>query len=439
MSSYIIFMRGLSALLCVSGVVSTEGYGIHTTASSRHLTTASTVKGLPPATKVGKRLPMVFILGPMKSASTSLWEMVVRHPQLCRGKVKETNFFGENFSMGKDKYVDMFYDPKCLNNLKSWYVDGTPNFHMISKTRTLFSKVYSPAAMANLKFIIALREPVARLESYFRHFTAQYFAERGFFSKVQTFKERFDNRTLFNWKTELQMTPYAALISEFCKTFRRNQLLVLSDEYLFHNTPAAMGKIAAFLGVHFPTATWGGQQLPNFDHFTNKVFHHSKAFIDCVKAHVPHPDCDFIAKLAAYTRRSNVQLYTHIKVSHQGQQQGGGGAAHPAEPPFKPFPDVSAQSMHCVEDARASYNKFIENDLQAGHDTCNYVLGAVPKRNAVHTIGVVPKMSAVVPNNDTVPENDMVPEKRAAVSEVDKKEPGDASNTTASNTTASNL
>jgi len=50
--------------------------------------------------------------------------------------------------------------------------------------------------------------------------------------------------------------------------------------------------------------------------------------------------------------------------------------------------------MHCVEDARASYNKFIENDLQAGHDTCNYVLGAVPERKGIPETNVVPEAVA---------------------------------------------
>ena len=354
-----------------------EGDGNDTaTTSSNRPTTASTVKGLPPATKVGKRLPMVFILGPMKSASTSLWEMMVRHPQLCGGKTKETNFFGSTFSMGVDKYVDMFYDPKCLKNPKSWYIDGTPNFHMISKTRTLFSTVYTPAAMADLKFIVALREPVARLESYYRHFTAQHFAEGGKFSETQTFKERFDNRTTFNWLQDTQLTPYVSLISEFCKTFRRNQLLVLSDEYLFQNTPAAMGKIAAFLGLPFPTAAWGNnQKLPKWDHFVHPMFHHSRVFVECVKAHVPHPDCDFIAKLTEFNREGNAQLYTHMKLSQQGRHlQDGKDKAHPAEPPFPPFPTVSGTKLHCVTDARAAYNHFIEGDLRAGHVSCNYVL-----------------------------------------------------------------
>lgn len=131
------------------------------------------------ATKSGKRrqggtLPTVFIIGSQKGGSSSLYELMVEHPQICRGIRKEVHFFDhlENYAQGTGFYRQLYQDPKCDNVVGAHFVDGTPILHYPSTWQRIYDTYSeSPIYRDNLKFIVLLREPVSRDYSWYQHST----------------------------------------------------------------------------------------------------------------------------------------------------------------------------------------------------------------------------------------------------------------------------
>lgn len=130
----------------------------------------------PDSKKKGKvgNLPTVFIIGAQKGGSSSLYELMEQHPQVCGSKHKENHFFDhpENYAFGVDFYKSLFADVKCDNKAGSHFMDGTPVLHYPSVWRRIYDTYnHSISVRDSLKFIVLLREPVARDFSWYQHAT----------------------------------------------------------------------------------------------------------------------------------------------------------------------------------------------------------------------------------------------------------------------------
>lgn len=90
-------------------------------------------------------LPQLFLLGPQKSGSSSLYEYLIKHPQLCSGINKEENYISNDdlYKKGRDGYKKMFVDVKCHNKLQTMYVDASPQFHFMYKVLPRFSQIFT--------------------------------------------------------------------------------------------------------------------------------------------------------------------------------------------------------------------------------------------------------------------------------------------------------
>lgn len=137
-------------------------------------------------------LPTLFLLGPMKSGSSSLHHFLVLHSHICSGSVKESHFFSQEFYKGKDHYMRLFTNPKCSDwrNSNKYHTDGSPMFHLMKQIGPKFKQIYNNELMKKLKFIVTLREPVARSYSYYQFFERIGLAHNKDFSKVKAFQEQ---------------------------------------------------------------------------------------------------------------------------------------------------------------------------------------------------------------------------------------------------------
>ena len=120
----------------------------------------------------GGTLPTIFIIGIQKGGSSSLYELMIEHPLLCSGLHKEMHYFDhpDNYAKGTDFYRQMFSDPKCDSRNQSQYIDSTPVLHYPSVWQRIYDTYsYSVEMRDNLKFIVLLREPVAREYSWYQH------------------------------------------------------------------------------------------------------------------------------------------------------------------------------------------------------------------------------------------------------------------------------
>ena len=91
-------------------------------------------------------LPQLFLLGPQKSGSSSLYEYLIKHPQLCSGINKEENYISNDdlYKKGRDGYKKMFVDVKCHNKPQTtMYMDASPQFHLMYKVLPRFSQIFT--------------------------------------------------------------------------------------------------------------------------------------------------------------------------------------------------------------------------------------------------------------------------------------------------------
>lgn len=232
--------------------------------------------------------------------------------------------------------MDMYHNPKCDGDPSKRFIDGTPQVHIFEKVVPRMYEFFTPQERSNLKFIVMLREPVARDYSWYSHHTRASLASGLPFSRLRTFKEDDSiHRARFG--------RYVQQLGNFTRLFRRDQILVVNSAEIVRDSVNLMHVVADFLGIEF-IPEWNGP-FPHDDHLNYPKF---KGIIKCLLNHVPELDCNFRDELAAYYSWFNNQLYGWLDATRK--------QAHPVEPHFIPFGDAY-KNLTCVDDARAALNK----------------------------------------------------------------------------------
>ena len=164
-------------------------------------------------------LPNIFIVGGQKCGSSSLFELLMKHPLLNKGTHKEPHFFdGENeFKKGLEYYTTTFFPPRKAddnNPRQQRFMDGTPIFHKPIVWERIYNSMVPYVQCAGLKFIVLLREPVARDLSWYSHQTREQIFLGEPFSEIKTMKEKVEHV----FTTKKQLTEEEQELFE--KTFR---------------------------------------------------------------------------------------------------------------------------------------------------------------------------------------------------------------------------
>ena len=318
-----------------------------------------------------ERVPSVFVMGAQKGGSSSLYEVLIRHPALCGAIYKEPNFFLTNKRDGRDIkwYLSLFIDQKCYKRPKKMYVDGSCMLHGLDVALATLNATYHPDQLRSLKFIALLREPVSRDYSWFKHRARGHLNRGGTFASLKTYGECFFFRGRDNSNNESTTAAAAAAaasasfdplrvphchtrgdyltqLETFTRFFRRDQVLVLNSKLLFSDSPSLMPAVAQFLGMKMSTM-WQ-PPFPRLDHIDQHI--KSPA---CVQRVVPELDCTTRDRLAAFYKGRNLALETWLNDTRTK------GLAHPAEPLFVSFGN-SHLSLPCAADARANLDQVVK-------------------------------------------------------------------------------
>ena len=188
----------------------------------------------------------VIIIGAMKSGTTSLFEILSQHPQVCGCKEKEPNYFTEGV-----------YNAKNADWYKGLWNWRDKEHRVALEASTAYTKfpAYSgvPARIAefqdaSFKFIYIMRNPVQQIASHLQH--AQYVG----------WEKRWDGRVP---QYMIDIVSYATQLDKYMECFDRNSMfLVTLDE--FEENPAFILKdIMMFLGIS------GGVTLSGLDRKLN--------------------------------------------------------------------------------------------------------------------------------------------------------------------------
>ncbi len=209
------------------------------------------------------------VIGAGKCGTTALYRLLSAHPQVCLPLgIKETNFFalrGLSLTNAAAAPDDTQHWPEAVTDDNEWaalFAHAKPN-QRLGEVCPMY--LYSRTALDNLqrdqpniRLVVILRDPVARLWSRHQHLERD---GRG----VGAFEEALD-RTSIWWRRDdlVREGFYAANLQMVWDRFPRDQVLVLQHQNLLHRQTDTLRTLCDFIGIDaallptMPTANRGG-------------------------------------------------------------------------------------------------------------------------------------------------------------------------------------
>lgn len=194
--------------------------------------------------------PNFMCIGAVKSATTSLFEILKQHPLITLSSFKEPHFFdnSKNYQKGKQWYLRSYF-----SNIESAQVIG-------EFTPTYLSSSISPKRIlttfgSKIKFVVILRNPIDRAYSHYLHTKRDEYEKLGFIDAVLNENDRL---TQFN-KTEdgisfsrfsyIYQGQYAQHINNYLNYFSIEQFhFVLFNDFI-NKREETIQRLLSFLGI----------------------------------------------------------------------------------------------------------------------------------------------------------------------------------------------
>jgi hypothetical protein len=183
---------------------------------------------------VSKRRPNLFLIGAMKSGTTSLHGYLGSHPQIFMCLQKEPEFFAKEkvWSRGEDWYLKLFAaaESEPVIGESSTVYSRIPHFPGVSKRIAKFN----PEA----RFIYIMRDPIERtISQYWFH--------------VRFCGERRDMLTAIREDPHYTDTSnYAMQLAPYVELFGSDRIATLTFEELSKNTSNVIQQLFTWLGVN---------------------------------------------------------------------------------------------------------------------------------------------------------------------------------------------
>ena len=193
----------------------------------------------------------VAIVGAQKAGTSSLFDLLRRHPEVCPGPRKEWHFFDdEKRSWDHPDYTD--YRVTARSERHRIAIDGTPSYmfwpHALERMHA-----YRP----EMRLIASLRDPIERAFSHW----AMYFGRRSSFPTFSELAQGPSREALLDripdgwnhWRMRrLSMIPrglYGEQIRRGLELFAREQWLFLDFHELVGDHRAALDRTTRFLDL----------------------------------------------------------------------------------------------------------------------------------------------------------------------------------------------
>jgi len=303
------------------------------------------------------KVPDIMLIGAMKCGTTSLHKLMIDHPKkaICGYGEKEKHFFNSGeYEKNYAKHVQHYYSEYsgCQKNTQLT-IDSTPGYAVNLEVVDRVKESYEKVDLAKKKFILILREPVARHYSEFQMALRICLDINNDLSKKKNHDWRLSRHeaacstvaynyspdknnpvpsrymTFQAWVTspfgrrELRRGHYKETINRWLKIIRRDQLFIINFQSLIYNTTDVMNRLTGFLGLN---VTWGKVKLPGGDGVKPNTY----------------LDCTTVDRLMKHFNKANGDLVKFIS----------SGDKPPQEPPFGEFENTRAK---CVKPFNLSY------------------------------------------------------------------------------------
>lgn len=223
--------------------------------------------------KMRSKPPNFIIIGAQKSGTTALYDFLDRHPNIKGSKIKETDYFYSDkfLELGEDYYLSNFSYPFSFFK-KNLLFEASPSY-LNDHRGVVASRIHS--YNPEIKIICILRNPVYRAFSAWnmhkkqvangKNFFFEWHSKRNYISKDEFISRTPDEFEYFDLAVsrELKMLQegkriqypivsngfYYEKLNPYFNLFRRDQILVLENNFMLENTNDCLNSIMNFLGL----------------------------------------------------------------------------------------------------------------------------------------------------------------------------------------------
>ncbi|OZC03744.1 sulfotransferase family protein [Rubricoccus marinus] len=219
-------------------------------------------------------LPNLILPGAQKSATTTLYRLLTRHPDIASGTPKEPHFFAKDdlYAQGVAAYANRF----SSTNGERYVIDASQSYLPFGEVPDRIHETLGDGT----RFVVLLRDPVRRIESAFKHFRVKDGGEmvRSLSDLYPSAREisRMELPTLMEYEAKevarrlangdiigrhpswtrkgfpfnyAAVSAYHAHIQRYIWTFGREQFLFIGFRTMTQDQNKALSQIAAFLGI----------------------------------------------------------------------------------------------------------------------------------------------------------------------------------------------
>lgn len=178
------------------------------------------------------RLPSFVIIGAMKSATSTLYEQLLRQPGIFLPRLKEPNFFSndEQYSRGIEWYSDLFKEAGASNILgeASTHYTKLPTYpQTVMRMRNWLDQP---------RLIYVMRDPVDRLISQYIHQWSQGEIRCGL------------DKALTRYPELIAYSCYARQLAPFIETYGKTAILPVFFDRLRADPQGELEKVCRFIG-----------------------------------------------------------------------------------------------------------------------------------------------------------------------------------------------
>lgn len=108
----------------------------------------------------------LFIIGAMKSGTTSLFEILSQHPNICASKTKEPDYFIKDRDLGEQHEYLSLWDWHA--NTHRYALESSVAYTKFPHIKGVPERI-KQSQLGQYRFIYMLRDPLTRIESQIRH------------------------------------------------------------------------------------------------------------------------------------------------------------------------------------------------------------------------------------------------------------------------------
>lgn len=174
----------------------------------------------------------IFIIGAGKSGTTTLYDLLVEHPEICACIKKEPEYFTNNRG-GHDLKIKTFKDlfPSYNRVIHKYVIEASTGYSMAHVEPEVAIKMKNYGLRPFIIYII--RDPFKRMESHY-NFNR---------SRSLKWKGRIDDDHLIN------TSKYYYQLQQYLSVFGKGRILLLELSELEKNPEAILNRVLKFIGA----------------------------------------------------------------------------------------------------------------------------------------------------------------------------------------------